>query len=273
MPERVEDRSKESIDNLINAGSEIIAGAAGDVIGFLIGGLIGGTGGAAIGGAAAPIIGLTFSKVAKEIKARLLGHREEVRIGATFTYAVVKIRENITNGQQIRQDGFFQEQPDQRAAAEEILEGILLVAQREHEEKKLLFYANLVANIAFHPEISRAEANLLIRLGERLSYRQICLLKLFMDKNRFRLRQENYRNFGNLGEARVSLLQEIYDLYSQRIIDIRLDLVFGQTLPYLEDIIPGQLNVQAIGTRLYHLMELSRIESEDLQQIATLLSV
>lgn len=212
-------------------------------------------------------------KLAEEVKKRFLGHREEVRIGATLTFAVVKIRENITNGQQVRRDGFFQEQPDQRAAAEEILEGILLVAQREHEEKKLLFYGNLVANIAFHSEISRAEANLLIRLGERLSYRQICLLKLFMDKDRFRLKQENYRDFGNLGEARVALLQEIYDLYSQRIMDLPLDLVFGQNLPRLEDINPGKLKIQAIGTRLYHLMELSRVESEDLQEIATLLAV
>jgi hypothetical protein len=47
---------------------------------------------------------------------------------------------------------------------------VLLAAQREHEERKLRFMGNLIANLAFHPEIDRGYANYLIRLAEKLSF-------------------------------------------------------------------------------------------------------
>jgi len=115
---------------------------------------------------------------------------------------------------QVRHDDFFEDQLYQRSAAKEIVEGVLLAAQREHEEKKLLYYSNLLANIAFHPEIDRAHANLLIRLGERLSYRQLCVLSLFKQKSKFNLRQQDYRSSGTVSELdKVVLLQEIFELY------------------------------------------------------------
>lgn len=263
MANQNSDKSEsESIDDLISIGSEIAGGVAGATVGFFTGGPTG----AILGGTTAPLLKHVFRNIATEIKHRILGRREEARIGATIAFAAEKIRENIANGQQIRQDSFFQKQIDERAAADEILEGVLLVAQREHQEKKLQFYGNLVANIAFYPEIDRAQANLLIRLGEHISYRQICLLSLFVHKEKFNLRQEDYRNAGSIGEAKVALLQEIYDLYSQGMLNAS-----GEALLGLGDVKSGKMNVQGTGVMLYKLMELWKVDIKDLDAIAILL--
>lgn len=265
---RSNDKS-ESIHKLFNAGAEITGAAVG---GAIASSLIAGPVGGAVGGAVGPAI-THILKLAVEVTQRTLGHREEVRIGATLTFAAAKIQENIDLGQQIRQDGFFLEQPGERAAAEEILEGIILVAKREHEEKKLRFYGNLVANIAFRLDIDRAQANLLIRLGESISYRQMCLLAIFSRVDKSSLRQEDYRDYRNISEATMALLQEISDLYSKRLLDFPVErLVVSKPLLGLEDFKPGSIYVQGIGTTLYNLMELGTIEPRDLEEVASLLS-
>src|ERR1051326_659774 len=66
-----------------------------------------------------------------------------------------------------------------RSTAEEIAEAVLVAAERDHEERKLRYYGNLLANLAFSDGIDRAEANLLTRLAQGLSYAQLCLLSIF----------------------------------------------------------------------------------------------
>ena len=46
-----------------------------------------------------------------------------------------------------------------RSFADEIIEGVLLAAQREYQEKKLPLYGNLLTNIAFRSDIDRVTAN------------------------------------------------------------------------------------------------------------------
>lgn len=259
-------KEKLAVDDLIKIGSEIAGSAAGATIGFFTAG----PAGAALGGATGPLLAYTFSRLGAEMRRRQLGPREELRIGATFAFAAERIKQKLANGEQIRQDGFFQKQPNERAAADEILEGILLVAQREHQERKLPFYGNLIANIAFHPEIDRAQANLLIRVAERISYRQICLLALFgsPEKQNLGLRQEDYSKAGKVGAARVGLLQEIYELYSQGMLNAS-----GVALIDLPGVTPGKMNVQGTGAMLYNLMELWRIDlmGHDITEIVSLL--
>lgn len=144
-------KNLESISELIDLGSELTGSVSGSVIGLLVAGPIG----AVAGAAASPLLTRMLQRIGQDIKHRVLSHREEVRVGATLTFAIQKIQKNLDNGQQVRQDEFFREQPQERAAAEEILEGVLIASQREHEEKKLKFYGNLIANIAFHSEVSK----------------------------------------------------------------------------------------------------------------------
>ena len=124
--------------------------------------------------------------------------REKTRIGAAFIYATRKAQQRLNNGHKIREDDFFSVHPPDRSAAEEIIEGVLIAAQREHEEKKVPYYGYLLANIAFTPTISRVHGNLLIRLGQSLSYNQLCLLAVFALKDKFGLRTGDYRGTSNV---------------------------------------------------------------------------
>jgi hypothetical protein len=128
--------------------------------------------------AAGSVLPHMLRAMGSEIMARYSGPREKRRIGATYAFAIAKIQESLESGHRLRQDGFFQEQPGERAAAEEILEGVLLAAQREHEEKKLRFLGNILGNVAFMPEVSAAQANWLLQKAQELTYRQMCIIAL-----------------------------------------------------------------------------------------------
>ncbi len=199
----------------------------------------------------------------------MLGKREEVRVGAVLAFAGEKIREKMENGEQVRQDGFFEEQPDDRSDAEEIFEGVLLAAQREHQEKKLRFYGNLVANIAFDPTISRERANLLLKMGEELTYRQMCLLAIFAipDKTGVGLKQGDCRGSNRIEPEVGAVLQEAYDLYTRNLVNAGGDALLGLT-----DIDPANMQVQGSGVYLYNLMELWGIDLRDLNHTASLLA-
>lgn len=168
-PENTENRH---LKEILETGS----GVAGSVAGTAIGLIMGGPSGAFAGAVGGPLAGRTTFYLASEFKHRVLGQREEERIGGTMAFAIEKIQENISEGKQFREDGFFEDQPTQRASAKEVFEGLLLAAQREHEEKKLLFYGNLLANLAFESSIDREYASHLTKEAQSLSYRQLCVL-------------------------------------------------------------------------------------------------
>ncbi|BBD63939.1 hypothetical protein NIES4072_24050 [Nostoc commune NIES-4072] len=276
-----QDNKNEPINELIAVGSEITGGTLVTAIILALGGAAAGPHGAILTSVATPTIVYFLKKLGAEVKNRFLSHREEVRVGATLTFAISKIQENLDNGKQIRQDDFFKKGVQNRSAAEEVFEGVLIASQREHEEKKLRFYGNLVANIAFHPEINRAQANVLLRLGSSLSYTQMCLLGLIVNKDKYKLRQQNYISKDEQGKIQVLnikleqtfALQEIYDLYIKRILEINMSgLIFGKPIADLEYITPQNLTIKEIGLQLYNLMELSDIPKEDFDSISQLLS-
>jgi hypothetical protein len=257
-------REEEQTVELIRTGSDVAGAAVGATIGLVIGG----PPGVIAGSASGPAIARVFRYVGAEFKNRVLGRREEVRVGAVLAFAGKKIRDNLEAGKQVRQDGFFTEQPDDRSDAEEIFEGVLLAAQREHQEKKLRFYGNLVANIAFDPSISRERANLLLKIGEGLTYRQMCLLAVFgiQDKASLGFRQEDYRGRDRFEPELVVVLQESFDLYTQSLVSCG-----GEALLGLTDVNPAKMEVQGSGAYLYNLMELWTLDLGDLNHTASFL--
>jgi len=252
----------DKIEELLKAGSEISGGIAGGVIGFITGGPVG----AAIGGASQPIIAKIVKKVSTEIKKRLIGPREEIRMGATLTYAVDKIQKKLKMGQQIRSDGFFSNDLNVRSSAEEIIEGVLLVAQKEHEEKKIIYFGNLIANIAFDTQFDKGESNYLIKLAETLTYRQLCLISIFAQKQRFPLSNNNFYGRSRIGTDLFILLHEIFELYNLGMLNCS-----GAALIELGYIVPRKMVSQGAGAHLYNLMELHLIDLQDLNNIEAIL--
>ena len=175
--------------------------------------------GGAAGGAASAVVGMTLQGLGYELSSRVLGPREEARIGTVFTLAAAEIHERCNNGEKVREDGFFTPNEDGRSDAEEVWENVLLKSQREAEEKKLPYMAHLMANIAFDDTISAEMTHQLIKLAEDLTYRQLCILQLSVVKDRFNLRKGNYFDTEDFPIELRQILYEYHVLHSR---------VFGQ---------------------------------------------
>ena len=248
---------------LIRKGAEIAGGAFGSAAGAATGFLLGGPAGAAIGGALGSAVTMTLRGVGEEISSRLLGPREEARIGYVYTLAAAEIAERISNGENIRSDGFFEQGQESRSQAEEVWESVLLKSQREPEEKKLPYMANLLANLAFHPEISVHMAHQITKGCEQLTYRQLCILKLSATKDQFNLREEDYRGQESFEKTLYEVLYEYYDLYNRGYINFGGEVAFGPT-----DVKPGNTTVQGIGADIFNLMRLRMIPDQDIISVA-----
>jgi hypothetical protein len=165
----------DGIKNLVEEGSKITGPAIGAGIGFLLGGPIG----AAIGGGSGYLLQKGMIEIGNDIADRGLSKREKMRIGGVAMYAADKIKKRMDNGEMLRDDGFF-ERPQvghaacieipiiERPPDEEVIEGVLLAVQREHEEKKLFFIGNLLGNIFFDSNIDKAQINLMIRISRSI---------------------------------------------------------------------------------------------------------
>lgn len=249
----------DGIQKLINKSTEIAGGAVGAALGLFVEG----PAGAVLGGASGPIAATALRSIGQEVSERLLGPREEVRVGAVLAIAAAEIRQRIERGESIRMDGFFDAEQTGRSDAEEVIESVLLKSQREPEEKKIKYMGYFFSNVAFNPQISASMAHQIAKSAEQLTYRQLCILKLSVVKDNFSLRDENYRGQGSFTKELYQVLHECLDLYHRGYVNFGGKAAFGPT-----DIKPGSMKVQGLGADIFNLMKLSLIPDEDIAPVA-----
>ncbi len=248
---------------IIESGSEVAGAATGAAIG-LIGGPVSVVGGAATGA----LFGRVLSKIGSEVSKRLLGPREEVRIGAALAFAGETITQYLAAGREPRGDGFFDSKTGNRSSADELLEGVLIKARDAYEEKKLRLLGTLYANIAFHKEITPAQANHMISLAGQLTYRQLIGIAFAREQGVSGpvLREGDFRNDqeakDRLGLNGVSLVTELYELYQRGLIHD----ANGSAWISVGDVNPGGMRTQGAGAVLAQLMGLHSIPLVDRQE-------
>ncbi len=252
------------ISRLINAGVEVFGGTSASTAAAALGLLVAGPAGVAIGGATGAALSMAWRKLGSEIAGRLLSPREEARVGRVFGLAAAEIRERIEQGESLRGDGFFESKPAGRSDAEEVAESVLLKSQREPEEKKLPYVAHLLANLAFNRSIGVHMAHQITKAAEQLTYRQLCIMKLSVEKGHFGLRTTDYRGRESFPRELYQILYECLDLYHRGYINFGGEVAFGPT-----DVKPASMTVQGIGADMFNLMNLSSIPDEDIASIAT----
>lgn len=191
-PDRGE--TEDAADRLWKSGSEL----TGAVSGAALGGLVGGPPGAILGAGAGSAIGLAL----KEFAHRVLSRRERIRIGAAFQYASSAFQELLDADRTVRTDDFFTTN-DGRSTADEVTEGVLIAAQRQHEERKVEHLGYMLANLAFEPQIDRNLANWAIKTAEELTWAQYVILALIGAEDRASLpdieiqnQPPNWNSFG-----------------------------------------------------------------------------
>lgn len=262
MDEPTGSDADERIHKIVEAGVGLVQGVGGNVAGAVVGFLVGGPVGAAAGGAAGWAVSQGVGRLGREFSERSLAPREEARVGGVLALGVDQIRARLEAGEQVRTDGFFDSTTHGRSGAEEVMENILLKSQREPEEKKLPYMANLFANIAFDPTISSEMAHQITRAAGELTYRQLCLLRLAVVKDEFDLRESDYRGQGSFTKELYQVLYECLGLYLRGYINFGGEVLFGPT-----DVKPASITVQGLGVDTYNLLRLGDMSRDEIVPI------
>lgn len=250
-------KKKNRLKYILQKGSEIGGNVSAALIGLAVAGPAGAIGGAIVG----PVLSEIFKKVGNEISTRYLSDREQIRLGATLSIAFKKIEKRLSLGGVMRNDDFFEPQLNDRPAAESILEGTLLKARNEYEEKKIEFYANFLANINFDSSISFEKGNTLLRIIEQLSFRQLTILAYVKKVNVLKAS----RWMESFHDENAKELFEYQDFYSEL-----LNLYNHQLLKQAGAAIGMSIStfkISPLGNELYTLLELTNIKEEDLDKI------
>jgi hypothetical protein len=256
-------------EELINVGSDIAGGVATTAAGLVVGGPTGALAGAASG----PLVIRALRWAGREVRDRLLSHREEVRIGGALAFAAEEIRIRSERGEVPRMDGFFDEEVSPgRTPAEEILEGVLLSAERAYEEKKVPYIGKLYAGIAFDTTIDPKSANYLLTIANSLTWTQYLLLQVIAQNHTgaLRLRETMFPPGGQ--EGLIQLAHEMHEL-SQRafVSQKRPDQQQAEVILSPVQITPQFLRVQGIGSIFFRIASLQNIPPHDWIPIARLL--
>ncbi len=205
----------DKIRSIIEKGSEIGGSVAGTAIGLAIAGPAGALAGA-LGG---PLVSEVFKKVGLDISEKVMGPRERARVGETYSKALEMIVQKLEKGEEIRNDDFFSTQPKDRSKSESILEGTLLKARNEYEEKKLNFYSNLLSNLSFDKTITFEKGNTLLKILEQMSYRQVIILAYLFDIESLSMDDwdTSFKDNSELGDYQ-DFYSELIELYDKQIL-------------------------------------------------------
>lgn len=252
----------ESKNEIIDFSADVVGGTVGGFIGASIAGPLG----LLIGSVGSATTIKAIKCIAGEMSKRLLSKREEIKISNALTCAINSLNENIKRGKLIRTDDFFDNTMNDRSSAEEILEAILYKVQREPEERKIPYIGNIFANVVFDTEIFPELAHQVVKVAEQLSYRQLCLLKIFSGFTQLDLRKSDYRSVNSFDSQLYSILYECYDLYIKGLIANGGVAMLGPN-----DFIPAIAYVQGVGANCFYLMELDKIPDDDLKKYIDIL--
>ena len=110
-----------------------------------------------------------------------ISKRQTVRLFQWGTQAAENISQRLENGEKFRDDGFFSETPTNCSKMDEVVESTLKKVMDTTEEPKIKFMANLTENVHFDSDLDLDTYRRILKYLEELSYRQLCITKLFMN--------------------------------------------------------------------------------------------
>ncbi|RKU09570.1 hypothetical protein C6503_20675 [Candidatus Poribacteria bacterium] len=117
----------------------------------------------------------------------LISKRQTVRLFQWGIQAAEGVTQRLANGEKFRDDGFFEETPTSRSDIDEVVESTLKKVMDTTEEPKIKFMANLTENVHFDSDFDIDTYRRILRHLEELSYRQLCIMKLFINADRIDL--------------------------------------------------------------------------------------
>tara|TARA_R110000744_G_scaffold160863_1_gene277202 strand:+ start:109 stop:900 length:792 start_codon:yes stop_codon:yes gene_type:complete len=252
-------KTNTNLKTIIEKGAEIGGSLSSAVISLAVAAPLG----AIVGAIAGPLISSAFSYVGNEISDKFLSPRESSRIGATYSLAYDNINRKIEKGETIRDDDFFTSSDGERSSAETLLEGALLSVRNEYEEKKIKYYANFISNLNFDKTISYEKGNVLLKIIEQLSYRQLITIAYFrkiglLDTNNWSISFQNKESLNSYND----FYYEIMELYNIKLLKEKEGI----------SMMVRTLKLSSFGEIMFNLLELDKIEDDDISIINQIIS-
>ena len=214
-----------------------------------------------VGGIIQPLLVAT----AEEFNTRLLSVHEDSRVHKVMHDAICKIQLRLEKGDIPRQDDFISDSKLESTEAKAILEGVLLKAKDEYEEKKLVYYSNLIAQMVFDSSWNYQRLNAMLRMFDQLSYRQLQLMALAQRKDEINTPQWCVKF------KRIPVSFSYYDLYCE-VVQLSNLAIFHQPGESLMMGIGDKQALSPIGKSMAELMELSSIPQEELDELDELVN-
>lgn len=251
--------NEKHLTEILEAGYEI----TGSIAGAIAGGAIAGTPGIILGASIPTIISKGFKKISDDVLKRSISKREEQKIGAGYIFAIERIEKNIEAGREIRDDGFINN-GNILSDSNTILEGVTLKLQKEWELKKLRFYGYFLGNISFEKNIDFDYAAVLLKIAETLSYRQLCIIKVFKEKGKPEIDLTPIENVYSRGlddsNFNFSLFSDLAEMDRLTVFQRRRPIKLGAPI--------GNCVLSDMGIKLYNLMNLAEIDETDYNKTA-----
>ena len=212
------------------------------------------------GTVAKTVYGKSIQALADKIDPCQLTEWEKKWVENCMVSSIERIAERINNGDELRKDDFFKEKPNGKTDAEEVFESIVVASQRESQEMKQIFYGNMLANIGFVDYLDADEFNFLLKVFEKLTYRQCLILAVFymnyiQKVNNIATVFKGYNPIQgeNIKSKQWIFYQEILDLYQKSL------LFDGKILFNITQLIPSDIYTYGLGEQIVLLAGLDKI--------------
>ena len=145
----------------------------------------------------------------------LISRRQSERLYVWGKQAAESIAQRLANGEKYREDGFFDKTSTNRSNIDEVVESILKKVIDTTEEPKIKYMANLTENVHFDSDLDIDTYRRILKILDELSYRQLCLIKLFMNSDQIAL--DNLGN-PNITQNLSSILTDCFELNDKKFI-------------------------------------------------------
>ena len=200
--------------------------------------------------------------VAEDFASRALSTKERDRVDRTYEEIIDKIWKRLEAGSVPRTDDYWAPNAERVSNATVLLEGVLIKARDEYEEKKRRYFPNLCANMCFAEHLAYERLNTILRLFEQLTYRQLQILA-YVNHNE----EINIKGW----ESNIRLITETdkyYDIYCEVLNLYNSNLLRNPQRGWSSEGV-SCLNLSPLGKDMVLLTELDNMLESEISEVAS----
>lgn len=274
MAKKKNKKSEEEIDASLQELGDALAEIVGATSAAAVGQLVNGLPGVLVAAAAGQTVTVGLRHLLQTVNTGI-HMRQTQRRDRTILLAVKGLQARLVTGAQLRADGFFEEDEGQSSSAAQLIEGVLLRAVTEFEERKLPYIANIYGNTAVSG-VPPADAYYVLKLLGDITYRGLVCLAVIGRVAELHLSEEPFTAH-SVSATTSSILAELMSLTRHDLIGQGRDQLYDTnkvlSIRASGDISPAHLLFDPLGATAYRLMGLDAMPLSELEAVAQHLRV